>query len=200
CQIESNGEQPKSGVYFVVLTKPAPCDFRMPKVGILSWAGTGATQTAVFTDVLIGTYWLIGETMGAAHPFSVVKDRPKGPNGNVLAVDNGFLLVQPDHKSYLLADGGFALTEMLREKFPSVYHSTATVAKDLSRTMGIGDTELLQPSPGSASDNYASGTLFKKGSVVAMYDDTSDMGGGIDVKALTQSIQSVGMKLTWDAQ
>ena len=112
-------------------------------------------------------------------------------------IDNGFLLIQPDHKSYLLADGGNAAPPAYRT---NAYHSTATVAKDISQTMGFGDTELLQPSPGSAADNYASGTLFKKGSVVAMYDDMPDMGGGIDVKALTQSIQIVGMKLTWDAQ
>ena len=66
--------------------------------------------------------------------------------------------------------------------------------------MGFGATELLQPSPGSASDNYASGTIFKKGSVIAIYDDTPDMAGSIDVKGLTQFIQSVGLKLTWDAQ
>ena len=192
CEIEPNGAQPKGGVYFVVLTKPAPCDFRMPKVQIKGQKFMGSFGNPV--DVLIGTYYRNLQQTANAHPFSVVGDAPKDSTGQIVALDNGFLLVQPDNKSYLLVDGGQARPD------DSAYHSTAKVATDLSQTMGFGVTVLLQPSPGSASDNYASGTLFKKGSVIALYDDTPDMGGSIDVKAMTQSNQSAGLTLTWDAQ
>jgi hypothetical protein len=183
----------------------------MPKVTIRGAHGRlGVYANTV--DVLTGTYWmsiLDNKSLGeAAHDYPLAKEAPKDSNGGeMLIIDNGIMLVQPDHKSYLLIDGGCA-----RPK-DSEYHSASTVAKAISQSMGFGDTELLQPSPGIASDNFASGTIFKTGSVIAIYNDTPQLyareltdphfialWGPTGNLALTQSIVSVGLKLTWDAQ
>jgi hypothetical protein len=180
CKLESNGKQPAGGVYSVVLTKPAPCDFKLPTVTIsnplLAIGGP--------LEVAIGSYWehkdsrdaLPDGVLGIAHSFPLIPTPAGAP-----VIDNGFILVQPDNKSYLLVDGGAALPDS-RE-----FRSAATIANLISQTLGFGKTTLLQPQAGSASDNYASATVFKAGSVVAMYDDTPDMSGLINVEALISS-------------
>ena len=65
----------------------------------------------------------------------------------------------------------------------------------ISHTLGFGDTTLLQPSPGSAADNYATATEFLAGSVIAQYDDTPDMAGSIDVHALVSNVKPVAQSV-----
>ena len=180
CVLEKSGENPHNGVYSVVLTKPAPCDFKLPTVNV----GRGSVRN----EIEIGTYWKIPKT-SIAHSF------PLGPTSPGVGIDNGFILIQPDGKSYLLVDAGYA--------FPSHsnYKSAAAVASMQSKTLGYGETTtLLQPIAGSASDNFATSTLFKKGSVIALYDDTPDMGGSIDVTALVQSAVSTSAGFKWTAR
>jgi hypothetical protein len=199
CKIEPSGEQPKIGLYFVVLTKPAPCDFKLPTVmaqGRIAGGLAGGLIYPAPIEVAIGTYWATMSMAGVktAHNFPTVDVAPKISDGSNLRLDNGFILVQPDNKSYLLIDGGSAS--------PSTagYHSAQTVANDISQTLSFGASTLLQPSAGQASDNFASATLFKKGSVIAIYDDTPDMGGNIDVNALVVAMQATGFSLSWDAK
>ena len=109
-------------------------------------------------------------------------------------IDNGFILIQPDGKSYLLVEAGVAQPAL------RIYSTAAAIASMQSKTLGYGETTtLLQPIAGSASDNFATSTLFKKGSVIAIYDDTPDMGGNIDVTALVQSAVSTSAGFKWTA-
>ena len=181
CVLERSGERPHGGLYSVVVTKPAPCDFKLPTVNV-----SGGRGGRIQNEIEIGTYWQYGE-MKSAHSFPLVP--PKA-----LAIDNGFILIQPDGKSYLLIDAGVALPSH------SNYKSAAAVASMQSKTLGYGETTtLLQPIAGSASDNFATSTVFKKGSVIALYDDTPDMGGSIDVTALVQSAVSTSAGFKWTA-
>ncbi|MEY4631128.1 MAG: hypothetical protein RIQ81_1248, partial [Pseudomonadota bacterium] len=137
CKIESNGNQPQNQMYATVLTKPAKCDFRLPTVTIVSRL-LGAAGASV--KVPVGTFWLAcpfscPATLGKAHPFSVSND----PSQAKIIIDNGFMLVQPDGKTYLLADAGMALPS------DANYKPAQTIANDLSRQLGFGPTELLQP-------------------------------------------------------
>ena len=137
CKILPSGKQASHGVYAVILTQPAPCDFKMPTVKI-GWSLHNIT-------VPTGTYWREGEV---AHTFPL-GPMPRGPNWTMGNIDNGFIMIQPDGKSYLLADAGRA--------FPTRadYRSAETIANDVSQTLGFGATKLLQPDP--------NGTIFKKG-------------------------------------
>jgi hypothetical protein len=191
CAIEASGNQPRVGLHAVILTKPAPCDFKMPTVTV----GRTPTETGV---VPIGTYWEYAwpgaPTTGwkRAHTFAVTAKAPKTTNGINIGLDNGYLLVQPDGVTYLLVDAGVA------NPANPAYKDAATIANDLSRSLNFGNTTLKQPVAGSAADNYATATVFKKGSVIAIYDDTPDMAGVIDVKALINSVNST-LSLSWEA-
>ena len=196
CNITSNGEQPKSGVHAVILTKPAPCDFRLPKVTVSG--GVAVADAKAPISVPIGTYWLTpppcGETPGcvAAHKLPLV-DRPAGAPG----LDNGFVLIQPDGNSFLLVDAGIAE----QPGYPG-FQDLDTIANQVSQTLGFGATKVQQPKPGAADKGFSDGTLFKKGSVIAIYDDTPDMGGVIDVEALVKDSTNVlpaGLSLKWTA-
>lgn len=168
CSIEANGDQARLGVYAVVLTTPAPCDFKLPSVTISSSGLFGGNSV----KVPIGTYWS-GLTGTKAHSFALT-----GTPANAPIIDNGFILIQPDGKSYLLADAGMALPLL------PTHQSAGEIASQVSQSLGFGPTELLQPDPGSPSDNYATATVFKAGSVIAIYDDTPDMNGAIEVETL----------------
>jgi len=199
CKIEPSGEQPRTGVYFVVLTKPAPCDFKLSKVMVQGMHPVVLSDQIAInyyppTDVAIGTYWTTSPAVKIAHNFPLVEVGPKTKDGPPVRLDNGFILVQPDHNSYLLADGGSAVPTH------KSFKPAQTIANDISQTLSYGGTTLLQPSAGQASDNFASATLFKKGSVIAIYDDTPDMAGNIDVNALVVAMQSTGFSLSWDAK
>ena len=109
-------------------------------------------------------------------------------------IDNGFILIQPDGKSYLLVDAGVA------QPANRNYKTAAAIASLQSKTLEYGETTtLLQPIAGSASDNFATSTVFKKGSVIAIYDDTPDMGGSIDVTALVESVVPTSAGFKWTA-
>lgn len=168
CTIDPNGDQARLGVYAVVLTYPAPCDFKLPTVTISSSGLFGGDSV----KVPVGTYWS-GLTGTTAHSFGLT-----GAPANAPRIDNGFLLIQPDGKSYLLADGGMALPMM------PTHQSASDIANQVSQSLGFGPTELLKPDPGSETDNYATATVFKAGSVIAIYDDTPDMNGAIKVESL----------------
>lgn len=180
CAISANGEQAYPGVYAVVLTNPAPCDFRLPHVTITSFAILGFGGDKV--TLPIGSYWTDTSFFDGekAHEFATGAEP-----ANVPRIDNGFLLVQPDGKTYLLADAGMA------HRSNPMFKPTSEIANQLSQTLGFGPTELLQPDPGSEADNYATATVFKKGSVIAVYDDTPDMAGGIEVAALVEDFTEV---------
>lgn len=204
CKISANGKQAVHGVYAVVLTDPAPCDFRLPAVTIsgsgmsMPGFGPGSAFPGVSgggsLKISIGTYWnalgasgsfgtgFSGGRGGVAHDFPLV-DKPAGAP----LIDNGFILVQPNHKSYLLVDGGMARTAADSQK-------TAAIASQISQTQGFGDTTLMQPAAGSESDDFASATVFKAGSVIALYDDTPDMNGSIDVEALVAAAKPTTKK------
>lgn len=188
CTIEPTGAVAVSGVYSVIVTKPAPCKFKLPvvKVPVSGQRFFDPRDPFKFTmmDFPIGSYF--GEEKNdSAHNFRVQKYVAPWPR-----LDNGFLLIQPDHKSYLLIDAGYAQPKA------GDYKSAAEVANMISQTLGFGDTELLQPNPGSKEDNYASATEFAAGSVIALYDDTPDMGGKIEVTALLSSVKSVAKTTT----
>lgn len=99
--------------------------------------------------------------------------------------------MQPDGISYLLVDAGLARSGKAAQ----------VIASEISQSLGFGPTTLKQPSPGSAADKHATATLFKKGSVIALYDDTPDMSGSIDVNALVDTATSLpnGLSLKWNA-
>lgn len=168
CQLKANGNQARYGVYGVVLTNPAPCDFKMPYI-------TVATSPLLALDskrIPIGTYW-DSIMSGSSHPFELTVESTGMP-----ILDNGILLIQPDGKSYLIVDAGMAKPHM-----PG-YQTAKEVANQISESLGFGSTELLKPQAGSPSDRYASSTIFKAGSVLAIYDDTPDMAGTIAVDLL----------------
>jgi hypothetical protein len=179
CKIESSGNSPRSGVYSVILTKPAACDFKLPtlKVGL-----GGHKFMGQFKEIPVGSYWISRGTQ--AHNFGLTASYSD------VAIDNGFILVQPDGKSYLLADAGAAR---------SGGKSTAQIANDLSAQLGFGATQLLKPDAGSKADNFKSATTFKKGSIIAIYDDTPDMGGALDINSLISAADTGGVNLSWSA-
>lgn len=227
CKIEKT-EYGLSG-YYTRLTHPAPCEFSMPKIE----AGYAIGQTG---DIPIGTYWRYQYIEGylhcgwcrgsskwdVAHPFPVidgyngpaevakipkVKNRLGQPTNVWVTMDNGFLLVEPSGKVFLLADAGIG------QKGYSEHISTEAVARRLvdnlrdvdSRRRGwrrrdMSDyaqfdsttfVELLKPSPDQT---------FAKGSVIALYDDTPDMSGTIDVDALTRHVITNNIGLRWSTK
>jgi len=201
CSITANGQQPSMGSYAVVVTTPAACDFRMPQVTVSASSrggfpgggggfpgGPGGNTNTGPITVPIGTYWVTDGT-SAAHSF------PTGPTpANAPFLDDGFILLQPDGNSYLLVDAGNGHPER-----PG-FQNTQTVASQISSTLGFGPTRLQQPNPGTAANNFTDGTLFKAGSVIAVYDDTPDMNGTIDATALAASaVSSSGFTLSWTA-
>jgi hypothetical protein len=178
CKIISNGQDPSLGVYAVVLTQPAPCDFKLPRVTV-SGGLLGGLLGGGSIQVPVGSYWSGGfGADGVAHSFSLVGEPSGAPR-----IDNGFLLVQPDNKTYLLVDAGSARPDSRQ------YQSASDIANQLSQSLGWGSTTLLQPDPGSEADDYATATVFKKGSVIAIYDDTPDMAGHIEVEALLTDVK-----------
>ena len=190
CVLEPSGQQPASSVYSVVLTKPAPCDFKLPTVKV------GQTP-ALLGKVEIGKYWQCNwagkNYPNSAHSFPL-SATPLTAAGAQVMLDNGFILIQPDGKSYLLVDAGVA------QPARGNYTTAAAIASMQSKTLGYGETTtLLQPIAGSASDNFATSTVFKKGSVIAIYDDTPDMGGSIDVTALVESVVPTSAGFKWTA-
>lgn len=184
CRIVPSGQQPRQGVYAVVLTAPAPCDFRLRSITVSDQPTTNAFAPAAH-KLAIGTYWnyprneKFPEYNQTAHEFPTVPGPAEMP-----MIDNGFILIQPDGESYLLFDNGFA-----RRK-ASNYQSAAQIANQLSLSLGFGPTKLLQPDPGDPATNYATATLFKAGSVIAIYDDTPDMTGSIAVENLITDIDT----------
>jgi hypothetical protein len=199
CSIVGNANSKKglpAGTHFVILTNPAPCDFKLPSVIV------GSDKP--LTEVPIGTYWTSwwDRTKTAAdwrnphrkaHDFDLVS-APQTSKGTDVRIDNGFILLQPDGISYLLVDAGVAQPEV------AGYKSAKQIANDVSHTLKFGDTVLKQPNPGSVSDNFASATVFKKGSVIGIYDDTPDMGGTIAIDAFATKLISVDTTLSWDAK
>ena len=203
CKIEATGN-PLSGRATIV-TRPAKCDFKMPSVVV------GYRQTG---EVEIGTYWNStvaewnagsGSTTSAAvfsvaHTFPLVAadKKPKTTTNaaQVIVMDNGFILAEPTGKTYLLVDAGIA------QKNYAGYLSAETIAKDILKTAypAAEFKGLFQPVAGSATDNYAQATVFASGSVIALYDDTPDMAGSIDVKALTSGQKNIGLAVTWSAK
>jgi hypothetical protein len=203
CKIEATGN-PLNGRATIV-TRPAKCDFKLPtvKVGVLNLG-----------EVQIGTYWnsTVAEwnagsgdrgtayIFSVAHTFPLVEatKKPKALNNasQVVVMDNGFILAEPTGKTYLLVDAGIA------QKNNAGYLSAETIAKDILKTAypAAEFKGLFQPVAGSAADNYAQATVFATGSVIALYDDTPDMSGKIDVNALTSGQKNIGLSVTWSAQ
>jgi hypothetical protein len=185
CTIQANGSQPTFGTYATVVTSPAPCDFRLPSVTVSGYDGGayggyggyaygdptfGPMPAPQKVTLPTGTYWSAAAYPGydqPEHPFAL-----GAPPANAPWIDNGFLLVQPDGKTYLLIDAGFA------NRGTPEFRDAATIANQLSQSLGFGATKLLRPE---------TTTTFKKGSVIALYDDTPDMAGEIDVHALVAS-------------
>lgn len=76
----------------------------------------------------------------------------------------------------------------------------AEIANEISLTMNFGPTSLRAQSSGPPRDNFASATVFKKGSVIAIYDDTPDMAVSIDVMAVVNNmVATTDMTLSWSA-
>ena len=119
-----------------------------------------------------------------------------GATSEVVTIDNGYILVEPTGKTYLLVDAGVA------QKKRSGSKKAEDIAKDIlaNKFPGVAFQGLLQPTAGDAGDNYAAGTIFAKGSIIALYDDTSDMSGKVDVTALTSGLQTVGLMAEWTAE
>lgn len=190
CKINNSGN-PISG-YFTVVTTPAPCDFKLPvvKVGMGTRLG----------EVEIGTYWQLFSSAQVAHDFSVVEESkiPKVANNpsQSISIDNGFILVEPSGKTYLLVDAGNA------RKAASNHKSAQSIAQTVlaQKFPGVAFQGLLKPVAGTKGKNYSDSTVFQKGSVIALYDDTPDMGGTVDVSALTEALRTSGLSLDWSAQ
>lgn len=178
--------------YYTVVTTKAPCDFRLPTIKVGLAAG-------LLGEVEIGTYWNATARTIVAHQFpfiSKIEDMPKVPNTqNPLTMDNGFILVEPTGKTYLLADAGLA-------RNASNHQSTEDIAKTIlaQKFPGVAFQGLLKPVAGSKANNYAESTVFQKGSIIALYDDTPDMSGKVDVSALTSALRTSGLSLEWLAQ
>jgi hypothetical protein len=203
CKIEATGN-PLNGRATIV-TRPSKCDFKMPsvRVGVLNLG-----------EVQIGTYWnssvaewnagttdkSTGYLFSVAHTFQLVdaaqKPKTTANPGQVVVMDNGFILAEPTGKTYLLVDAGIA------QKNNAGYLSAETVARDILKTAypAAEFKGLFQPVAGLAADNYAASTVFSKGSVIALYDDTPDMSGKIDVNALTSGQKNIGLLVNWSAQ
>lgn len=116
-----------------------------------------------------------------------------------LAIDSGFLLAQPDGKVYLLADAGVAY-------FASTHKATEKIAEDLiadlkERSKGISQSPFKVQSFRDAGKGVllkpSADTTFAKGSVIAIYDDTPDMAGNIDVDALVKYTVTTNIGLSW---
>jgi len=221
CKITKNGQRPSSGKYYVVLTNEAPCDFQAPFVEIKH------AYNSTKYKVPIGSYWqwdynsYYGLCLGLycnnkAHSFEVTKklnwrenkdktrtlfvdEGLKKPVSVPLAIDSGFLLAQPDGKVYLLADAGVAYFAMTHKKTEKIAEELIADLKQKSKSkiqspikiQSFADADkgvLLKPS---------ADTTFMKGSVIAIYDDTPDMAGNIDVEALVKYAVTSNIGLSW---
>jgi len=221
CKITKNGQQPSSNKYYVVLTNEAPCDFQAPFVEVKHAYDSTKYQ------VPIGSYWqwdynsVFGLCLGyhcnnKAHSFEITKKLNwKNNKDNTrtlfvdeglkkdipvpLAIDSGFLLAQPDGKVYLLADAGVAY-------FASTHKATEKIAEDLIADLKQKSKDTIQ-SPFKVQSFRDAGkgvllkpsadTTFTKGSVIAIYDDTPDMAGNIDVDALVKYTVTTNIGLSW---
>lgn len=182
CSLESSGNQPRRGVYSVILTKPADCAFKIPKLKVTSHNG-------LVEEIALGSYWLLtkeawgtSSPLSKAHTFST--SNALSNQYSKFLIDNGFILVQPNGESFLLVDGGAAIPSFAN------YKSTQAIANDISQTQGFGNTVLKEAK---------STQSFLKGSVIAIYDDTPDMAGNIKVEELVSLSVSNGLTLTWSA-
>lgn len=218
CKITSTG-RPLSG-RLTRLTHPAPCDFNLPKI-VAGWHKTA------MGEIPIGTYWRYlyfpsyanntGKCFHAggkfcrspngewdvAHDFPYLdgflsKDdlkkipRVTGRPDETVTFDSGFLLAEPSGKVYLLADAGVSMRNLS-------WLPTKTIAKDLLAELKVTNSsqyktdfvDLFRPT---------AETTFEKGSVIAIYDDTPDMGGSIDVTALTKYVVTSNIGLRWSTE
>jgi len=209
CKIQKNGQQPHTGVNTVVLTKEAPCEFQLPSVQI-----TGFNSTTRY-NVPIGTYWRYDynsaynlkamDCNGISHNFplstnlswtqdksstrTIFTTTPQEAKKITLGIDDGFLLAQPDGKVYLLVDAGVTCNVFGSKKTTKIAENLITTLKSQSKTFeNAGIATLLQPDVT---------TTFTEGSVIAIYDDTPDMGGNIDVEALTRFAVTNNIGLNW---
>ena len=174
CLPSSNHKNPTNGLYAVVLSNPATCDFMLPTVRIKSLFGS--------MDIPIGTYW--AQSADPAHDFPASPGFLDPSGLTYPAVDNGFILIQPDGKTYLLVDQGAALP-----KSDPRFRTLARIANDVSASLGFGSTVVLRPTPS---------TTFLKGSVIALYDESPDMSGEIDFDDIFSTKK--GFYLKWSAE
>ena len=211
CKIVSNNAKLSGNITPVTL--PAPCDFSMPTI-------VAGYHPSALGEIPIGTYWRYkylsnylgdgsyngkGGKWDVAHDFpnvldgySSAKDLAKIPRvlnrpDELVTMDNGFLLAEPSGNVYLLADAGLAI------KWHSSSLSTKKLAKDFLNMMkkeyaifaASEFKDILQPT---------GDTSFGKGSVIAVYDDTADMAGAIDVVALTKYVVTSNIGLRWSTE
>lgn len=202
------------------LTHPAPCDFNLPQI-VAGW------HKSAMGEVPIGTYWrylyfpsyanntgLCFHAGGAfckspngewdvAHDFPYLdgflrKDdlkkipRVAGRPNETVSFDSGFLLAEPSGKVYLLADAGVSMHNL-------AWLPTKTIAKDLLQELKVTNSSLYKTNFVDLFRPTAE-TTFGKGSVIAIYDDTPDMGGTIDVTALTKYVVTSNIGLRWSTE
>lgn len=209
CKIHKNNQQPHTGVNTVVLTKEAPCEFQLPSVQVKGFNA----QTRY--NVPIGTYWRYDynkaynlramDCNGISHDFplstnlswtndksstrTIFTTTPNQAKAITLGIDNGFLLAQPDGKVYLLVDAGVTCNLFYSQKTSKIAENLIKTLKKSSATFkNAGAATLLRPDLT---------TTFAAGSVIAIYDDTPDMGGNIDVDALTRFAVTNNIGLNW---
>jgi len=226
CKIKGSGLQPAANQYFTLLTLPASCDFKLPTI-TAGYNSSHVGEVAIGTYwryfyfpeygtngrcngrcTSVDGAWDVAHSFPYLDPIKNPGDLGKIPKTNgsqpgYVTMDNGFLLAQPDGQVYLLADAGIACRGNT-----ATFHSTEIVAKDMLMTLKskypdiykVDFKGLRQPVSGSVSDNYLTSTVFQTGSVIAVYDDTPDMSGTVDVATLTTKFLNVGLTLQWDAK
>jgi hypothetical protein len=141
CKIASSfsANDPRFGtVYALPLISPAGCDFQLPELSLNK----------------------------GRDPYPLKFPIGFGYNNLEFAAIS-VIVVQPDGKSYMLAALEIGGSGNGPGGNGNGGKSVSQIANELSLSLGYGPTQLVQPDPGSSSDQFATSTLFKKGSVIA---------------------------------
>lgn len=136
---------------------------------------------------------------GYVNPSDLAKIPRTASNPNQhISLDNGFLLAEPSGDVYLVADAGIA------QKGRADYKSADKMAEIFINSLKAKcATSLYAPFCGTSFKGLrrpSPDKVFAKYSVLAIYDDTNDMFGTLNIDELTKYVVTYDIGLRWSSR
>lgn len=137
-------------------------------------------------------FWVGGNYVNATYDSFVTEDMKKTPQfTGSWGIDNGLVLLSPENDDgknvqvqvYLISASNIA------QPYASTFAGWKKVFQQIANAMAkdTGKTYTINETVKSADTN----TVYKPGSVIAIYDDTPDMGGYFDVNGILAQTREV---------